>query len=272
MGIIHTQETRDIALNMYMSGLSAAKVALKLGINKKSVLRWIPKNIKRSVKDYDLGNERNHNFFQNVSSEEQAYFLGLITADGSISKTGALGLGLKEEDSYIIELFRNLLSPNAKISSSLRTKIYKGKTVISKANYIVITSKQYLEDLNQYDIVPNKTYCDIRLPNLNPNLMNHYIRGLFDGDGSVYICGKYKNLLSVSFVGGRLLLNQVSTYLKNTLNLKSNLNVRTRKSNCFDFSITTQEDIHKFKEYIYKDATIFLKRKYTKFYSQKIAT
>jgi hypothetical protein len=268
----YSKEVIDKVLDMYNSGLSANNIAIKLGLNKKTVLRWIPKNLKRSVKDYDLGYERNHNFFRDIKSEQQAYFLGLITADGSISKTGTLGLELKHSDGYLIEKFRDLLSPNAKISFSSRTKVYKGNSIISETSYLKITSRHYLEDLARYDIVPNKTYLDIRLPIFDSNLMNHYIRGLFDGDGSVYTRSKYKSLLTVTFVGGELLLNQVKDYLKLNLDLKGNLNIRARQTNCFDFSLTTQEDIHKFKEYIYKDATIFLKRKHAKFYNEIIAT
>ena len=268
----YSNEVINKILDMYNSGLSGNNIALKLGLNKKTVLKYIPKNIKRSVKDYDLGFERNHNFFEDIKSEEQAYFLGLITADGSISKTGALSLGLKHSDRYLIEKFRDLLSPNAKISFISRTKIYKGNPVISETSYIAITCKQYLKDLAVYDIVPNKTYCNINIPNLNPNLMNHYIRGLFDGDGSVYMKGKYKNLLCITFVGGKILLEQVAEYLKITLNLKASLKIRARKTNCFDFNLNIQEDIHKFKDYIYKNATIFLKRKHAKFYNEIIAT
>lgn len=268
----YSKEVIDKVLHMYNSGLSSDKIAVELNINVKTILKWIPKNLKRSTKDYDLGFERNHNFFGDIKSEEQAYFLGLITADGSISKTGALSLGLKYSDGYLIEKFRDLLSPNAKINFDSRKRIYKENILLKETSRVVITCKQYLEDLSKYDIVPNKTYCDIRLPNLSSNLMNHYIRGLFDGDSSVYISGKYKNLLTVSFVGGKLLLEEVAIYLKTTLNLKGSIKVNTRKTNCFDFSLTTQEDIHKFKDYIYKDATIFLKRKHAKFYNEIIAT
>ena len=55
---------------------------------------------------------------------------------------------------------------------------------------VFITSKKLAEDLTKYGCHANKTY-DLTFPNkeifVNKDLIRHFIRGYFDGDGSVFI-------------------------------------------------------------------------------------
>ena len=90
--------------------------------------------------------------------------------------------------------------------------------------------------------------------------MPHYIRGLYDGDG---VCAKTNEYLRVGYCAyHKSFTKSYQEFLINTLGLKENKLFNT--GNCWDCSWSKREDLEKFYNYIYKDATIFLQRKYDK--------
>ena len=105
--------------------------------------------------------------------------------------------------------------------------------------------------------------------------MCHFIRGIFDGDGCAYIknCrGTKRNNYyhSFSFCGSHTLMEDLSIYLYENLNLKILPNVYDYKNrNLSEFKIVNLKDIIKFCNYIYKNSTICLNRKYSKYIQLK---
>ena len=58
----------------------------------------------------------NQRYFQEITSTEQAYLLGLLAADGSISSTPGrynICLALKHSDAELIMRFRDAIAPQA---------------------------------------------------------------------------------------------------------------------------------------------------------------
>lgn len=50
---------------------------------------------------------------------------------------------------------------------------------------IAIRSNVMAKDLSQYGVIPRKSAFTYLPKNIPINLMNHLIRGIFDGDGSI---------------------------------------------------------------------------------------
>ncbi|MEK6881079.1 MAG: hypothetical protein AABY22_15780, partial [Nanoarchaeota archaeon] len=107
------------------------------------------------------------------------------------------------------------------------------------------------------------------------NLISHFIRGIFDGDGSIYICKRPKNTRnprkggdkSLTFVGGFNITGSKDICLSIKKILESN-NIETNLGTRFkSFYISTAGTfkILKIYNYLYKDSTVFLKRKKDKF-------
>lgn len=109
-------------------------------------------------------------------------------ADGSVNEQrNTLSVNIHMKDMYIIELLKDI-SPEAYIREQ---KSYESKALVrghsvknSGSIRISIASKLLIEDLKNYGIVQNKTYNELHLPNIEPSLIRHFIRGYFDGDGS----------------------------------------------------------------------------------------
>ena len=135
------------------------------------------KRKKHHNQKYDI----NFDIFENVNTEEFAYFLGFFYADGyNNQKTGHINISLKYEDLEILEKFSKLFFGNRPI------KIYNVKCQTNKNNKICnlsIGNKELTKILYDFGSPQNKTF-KVRFPFwINKNLQRHFIRGYFDGDG-----------------------------------------------------------------------------------------
>lgn len=192
----------------------------------------------------------NPNFFEVIDSEHKAYWLGFIIADGSIvlDQKGRLifSMMLKSDDEYILHNLKECLGlPDERVKTSNRNEAY-----------IRTSSKEIIKDLAKYGVIPNKTHFSY-IPEVPIHLIPHLFRGIFDGDGSVYI---NDNRLKISIYGTNRLCQQYLDFLKDFLNLKTKSRVYDKVGVSFiNFSIKT--DVKTIYDFLYSDATIFLKRK-----------
>lgn len=116
----------------------------------------------------------NEFFFKEINDEKQAYWLGLLFADGYHNKN-SLVLSLKEEDLEHLYLFRSDIESSHKITSCI-----SGHG--SKIKRISISSVKICNDLDAIGCTQAKSRT-IKYPNIHKNLQQHFIRGVSDGDG-----------------------------------------------------------------------------------------
>lgn len=258
----HPLELRQRAIDLYVSGIPAYKIAEMLSIAKTTVLRWVPKELHRektSPPPPTYKYLRDAGFFDVIDTEAKAYYLGLIMSDGCINARGCLSLELKAEDGYILLPLRELMSPASPIRVATRTRKHLGYTWTSTTHKWMLLAMPLVASLAKWGIVPNKTYLDLLLPDIDPELMHHFIRGLFDGDGSVWLIDGKRH---INFTGSYTLLCNLLEWLKAKAFLTTRAQVR-RKSHQKDsvFSISKHSDIDLFANYIYRDCTLCLSRK-----------
>lgn len=128
-----------------------------------------------------------HNFFSKIETELQAYLLGFIYSDGCINiQRHTLSIHINDIDSELFELFK-IISPDAytKQEEGYESKaLVRGYTVRNKSSIrLAISSKILIEDLIKLGVCERKTYENLHIPEMNPNLIGSFIRGYFDGDG-----------------------------------------------------------------------------------------
>lgn len=204
----------------------------------------------------------NSKTFEKIDTEEKAYWLGFLYADGYVTtKAGKnknqyrLELCLKSADREHLEKFKKFLHSNAKIYK--KSIQLNGKTYT--ANRIGICDKQIVSDLIKHGCIENKSLVltfpdDTIIPH---NLKKHFIRGYLDGDGSIV------NGTSVvtSFLGTKQFLCGLMTFL----NKEIHTSIRTiEKKNNINY-IRYFKDTTKLLNYLYEDAKIYLNRKYAKY-------
>ena len=130
-------------------------------------------------------------YFEKVNREDKAYFLGLIITDGNVDtkrKRFRMALSLHDKDKYILETFKKYLKTDRPLLKHLSKDRYYGKTkIIASLRWsLSIAVVKMVKDLLKLGIYRNKTKT-IGFPTnkvVPHKLMRHFIRGVFDGDGT----------------------------------------------------------------------------------------
>lgn len=220
-------------------------------------------------------------FFNNIDNEIKSYLLGFYVADGSISQNNRLTISVAEKDIEIIYMFKNNISPHYKITK-IKSKENKKTGFISKPMCkISISSKEMCQRLRDLGIGENKTYnMSFKLDVIPDNLFVHFIRGLFDGDGTVY-CGVsekkvknkndeikvYKSLnCNWSIIShNHKFIEDLFYKIKNLYGIECNI-INDKRGNKL-LMINKKSDFIKWREILYGNANYFLERKRIKYYN-----
>lgn len=134
------------------------------------------------------------NFFEKIETEVQAYLLGFYAADGSINeKRKTFRVHLQKSDAELVYLYKDLISPDARLFTMQERDVKGRNGQIVKAHESVgvdINSSKLCNDLVNLGFGYNKSYAELNLPKIDEKLIKHFIRGYFDGDGTIsyYYC------------------------------------------------------------------------------------
>jgi hypothetical protein len=171
-------------IELYKLGKNLKQISDFFGIsNRTYAIKTILK--KNNIVINNIGRNRrcfvDENFFDVIDTKEKSYILGLICSDGSIDNNG-YGIGFISKDIELVKLIKRIMSSEHKICD---IKSYDKRTKKTyNSNYIHICSKKIVESLSKLGIHNNKSFT-CKLPDIPNNLFWHFLRGLFDGDGSI---------------------------------------------------------------------------------------
>lgn len=210
-----------------------------------------------------IGNKKyqvDGDYFATIDSEEKAYWLGFLYADGYVriknNRSGQLKLKLSSKDRSHIELFNKCLSSNYPIKDYISIIKYKDGESKSNVSEVSIYNTKIVNDLIYNGCISNKTFL-IRLPIIDISIIRHFIRGYFDGDGCISISKKGQP--SIKIISNGDFINDIRDYLINVGVSRINIRDNGRVKNLM---IESKIDCLRFKELIYNDSRIFLKRKF----------
>ena len=111
------------------------------------------------------------------------------------------------------------------------------------------------QKLLEKGLCQNKSF-KITFPSyLEENLIKHFIRGYFDGDGCVSV--SKRNDIEIKILGTESFLNELNQYI--------NFSCVRYKKGIYEIRKGGVNNALRFYKYIYQDATIYLKRKYKKY-------
>ena len=261
-----TNEEKESMLEEMKSGISYKEIQGKYGITYQSLYQYAKNNELKCSTGKGRKNHFDTDYFECIDTPEKAYWFGFLYADGAITKSNTadkspnrLQVNLSSRDRRIIEDFLITLK-------SEKTKIedYTPKGTYSNASMsrVSLNSKKMCDDMirngfrllkeqtngNVFDCIENRLHC-------------HFIRGVFDGDGSVSAPYHF------SIVGQSPFLDAVQKILIENCRLnKTALIFYQERGNgelaSLQYGGTQIERIYNF---LYEDATQFLERKNTKF-------
>lgn len=251
--------------NKYRSGNKISKL---LNCNEKTIYAWLEKHGIDTSETGSQGARKhfyNENYFKKIDTERKAYFLGFILADGCVyfgtnKNSYRFQMNLQAQDRYILEELQKDIESDYKIQDKQFGCDKNGDPIL--ISLLKINSSKLCEDLMNLGVVPRKSMRqEIKKDLISDRLIKHFIRGYFDGNGS---CSIRKNSISLDFLGSKTICLQIDEYLKlNKIN--KNVLYGNKKNELYGLRINNTDNKILLYYYLYKDATIYLKRKKEKF-------
>lgn len=241
-------------INDYLQGDSMAAVGRKWNCDPSTVKNILKayniqsRNLSQARNNY-LKQTLNERAFEEISTPEQAYWLGVMYSDGFISKankyTNYFGLTVSSKDKEWLGKFKKFLNYNGNIHDYVTGEgSYKPGTEYSR---LKIGNNKIVADLERLGVVEHKTKIINKMPNIP--FKDDFIRGYIDGDGSLRqdyphfaICGNYD------------FLKNMATYLQIPYNIYPDKSI-------YDLHYNKNESEYLEKR-LYKNAHVYLDRKY----------
>ncbi|WP_128547178.1 hypothetical protein [Larkinella soli] len=168
----------------YLSGKPLGKVAKLFGLSPMTIFNTL-KRRNVPIRDRSLRNRRyaiNEDFFDRIDTEEKAYFLGMLYADGyHLPEKNLIVLMLQQGDAELMERLNRLVYPDKPLVYGEERPKKKGH--VHRYCKIQIKNQRMSGALERWGINARKTY-NISFPDfIDPSLIHHFVRGFFDGDG-----------------------------------------------------------------------------------------
>jgi intein-encoded DNA endonuclease-like protein len=247
--------------------INLAQISRESGVCRPTVRKILRQAGLRNVKKEDVDNSRflNKEMFKAIDNEASAYFLGLMYADGNtyIRHNGipTVSISLQERDKHILESFRDLVAPKHGLYFK-QDKTQKRQNQFS----LSFSNREIGQQLIKLGCIPAKS-LKLTFPDFLPNnLLRHFIRGYFDGDGCLY-----SNAIKSDYTAYMFSLMSTKEFcqsVKGVFNSTPGVNsgIYTRKNGITsELSTGGNRQVHKLMKWLYKDANYFIQRKYDKF-------
>ena len=236
----------------YLSGLTAVELGRKHNI-KPGTINYHLRKRGLSRGSGKPSSRSNKNYFETIDTEEKAYFLGFLMADGCISSSHVnyhIKLELQEKDTDVINAFLGAIGSKNTIS-----KVRKGNYTGSSVS---LSCKKMFYDMVNHGFLENKSGNEIIPDTIPDELVHHFIRGYFDGDGCASKDGR------ISIVGGVEILKDIANRSE-----IDDYNIYEFKSTSVvcDLRYSKLGSSKSFYNYLYKDANIFLYRKWIRLFN-----
>jgi LAGLIDADG-like domain len=268
-------------IDLYLSGVSMHRLAEKYGVSRYVITDRLNRH---NIPIYKLGfllrkckNIEEH-YFDVIDTEEKAYFLGLLYADGCnqrrIDNRKHISISLQARDKAILEKF------SLAILRSIDLYFLKRRKPNHHDQYRLLIHSSIISDrLNELGCTPRKSLT-LMWPNCltDPELQRHFIRGYFDGDGTI---GSYKRKNRKNTMDYRAEIVSTLTFCNSVAEIirgATQINVLLRPNDPKNNLITTKlyirgnKQVMRFFDWLYQGATIYLERKYSKYLELKAWT
>jgi hypothetical protein len=249
------KDHKDEIITLYNSGMNGNQIAKKLNFSDGHIMALLRKhNVDIRSKNLYTVDET---YFEQIDNEEKAYILGWWYSDGNVCDS-KLRLCIQQEDEEIVQQIKDCLKYTGPL-------YYKPSRISSPKPQVelCINRVKMVQDLIKLGCIPNKS-MRLQFPKstqVPSSLIRHFVRGYFDGDGS--ISGRIMIVGTLSFC--KTLKNIVPCYVTNIYQRYTD---RSPEDSSHQLFIGRLSEMYKFYHWIYDDATIWLKRKREQFYTK----
>lgn len=261
-------------IEKWKSGMAAKAIGYQLGIDAKTVQgRLKINNLEYKPRPFRVYRYKS-SLFKEVNTPEVAYWLGVLYADGCICGN-ALTLCLKggRSETELLKKFVLFVGAGNKIQKfSFHQTTVEGKVVIRHAQSVKITSKPITDNLSALGCVPRKSLI-LKFPTekqVPKKLLSHFMRGYFDGDGSV---GIYNTYGQFSLVGTPEFLQKYKSLLESFICQRPVGQIRPNNGSALTHSYSCHNSLvlMSIRKFLYRGARgLFLSRKKEIFFKMSV--
>lgn len=263
--IIFTENQEKEIIDMYLNqNLSTVKIGKLFNCGNKVIGRVLERN---NIPRTGVGQRKyalNEHYFDIIDTQEKAYILGFFYADGcNFKPKSTVSMSLQEDDVEILEKIRLEIQSEKPLEYLNYSNKHDFGYTYKNQYRLQLFSSYMCNTLESIGMIPNKS-LQLQFPNISEKLYSHFIRGYFDGDGSVYFADNGNCVVTITSTDDfcRCIKNIVEHSLKIhcTISNASNNNGITKV-----LSISGKYQVETFFDWIYEDANLYLKRKHQKY-------
>ena len=258
-----SEEIKQKIIEDYKNNVSLRNLEKKYNVSRSTISSYLEKiDIKKIKGNHYRKYFHDEDFFEKIDSEEKAYWLGFMFADGYIVDNekrygqDAFGLALAKDSIDSLEKFKKSIKATNPITwdTSKKGSQPQGR--------LLMRSQKTVNDLIDKGCVKQKSLILQPPKNIPDDLIRHFIRGFFDGDGSLIRYERTKNSIAYS-------INITSTYemvkwIKQVFQI-GQIFPEKRREQTWYFTVGGNQQVIKLYHYLYDEATIWMDRKYNRF-------
>lgn len=255
----YSREFKELVADEYMNGRTSNQLSQKYNIPIANIFIWL-KHLRYKIRTKEESKRYrrklegfNEDYFSKIDTEDKAYWLGFIQADGCIvtnykKHLYQLSIGLCGRDIMHLKSFIKCIGSISKI-----THCDKGNGL--SVNTVHIGSKRMVSDLLILGIYPRKARTTKPIK-LNTELQIHYWRGVFDGDGCIsYDRRPQKNYPNIDLAGNKYMCDGFKLFM----NIKNKIYGR---GPTYHAKVFRRSEVKRVLTLLYSNAQIALGRKY----------
>ena len=207
---IESNRPIELILKLYDSGKTGNQISEILNLDRSYIFKIINRYSKtRDASNCKIQYKIDDSVFESIDSEEKAYWLGFLYADGYLNDSrNSITLALSNIDIDTLLRFKSFLKSDKKIRRNN-----------DNSSKVVIENKKVYKDLIEKGLHQSKTHT-IKFPNIVGDLKRHFIRGYFDGDGCITYGKKLSKYATISIVSNMQFLKEIDESILNRVTIK----------------------------------------------------
>lgn len=270
--------TKELLKDLYINkNIGKGELLKRFNISQNVLNRWLKEsNINnKSGKMYNF----NIHYFDEINTQEKAYWLGFIWCDGYASERIRNGkiterpvkISLARKDEEILYKMLKDFDGNHEIKQYISKGFDKDKEE-SRLTFNNFYFGNVMKE--KYGMTPHRTDASKVIAAVPQELERHFLRGIFDAEGSIsnYYLKNGSNIgglkSTLSFTTHTELIEWIQGYMiRNHLKenyVKTSKRHEDRDGDCVSLQYAGALQVRKIASHLYEDSTRFLERKFLK--------
>ena len=250
----------------YLAGATITELAVEYNCSSKPIRsRLIGNGVDRRQAGVPRRCTIDITYFDSIDTDEKAYWLGFILADGNIDPSGPhssmVRIGLSSRDAGHLKKFAQCTS----LGSPICICSHNGNGYAS----ISVRSNEWADALAKYGVVPNKGTVGFSVPGLDGGFYSSFYRGFFDGDGGISVQARNGTWV-VYCVGPKVFIRDFACWLADNADVSPDRVYKMKPKlstspDTWGWRYDGNRQVPRIMDVLYGNAALYLDRKYARY-------